>query len=108
MAPTFLLSISSRDTTVKVWNSDSGKELYSLRGHKGSVTCLILLRDDHSDELSRYLGLAGSHRLALSGACDSTIILWSVTTGKCCYTLILYNYRLCTNTFSVCTFDQGN
>lgn len=94
-ADTNLLVTASRDTTVKVWNADTGKEVYSLRGHKGSVTCLVLLSKEHSDELSRYLGLAGSHRLALSGAYDSTIILWSLTSGEMKKSIYTFNTVTC-------------
>jgi len=90
-----LVVTASRDTTVKVWNSDSHKEVFSLRGHTGSVTCLILLCKEHSDELCRYLGLASSHRLALTGANDSTIILWSVTTGELKKSIYTFNTVTC-------------
>ncbi|GAB6022913.1 hypothetical protein CHUAL_007007 [Chamberlinius hualienensis] len=88
---------SSRDTTVKVWNPDkpTEQEVFSLRGHNGAVTCLVLLSKSDSDELSRYLGLIGSHRLALSGGTDCSIILWSLTTGELKKSIYTFNTVTC-------------
>lgn len=90
-----LILSASRDTTVKVWNAETEDVAFSLRGHKGSITCLVLLGKSDSDELSRYLGLATSHRLALSGAYDSTIILWSVTSGEMKKSIYTFNTVTC-------------
>ena len=34
---------SSRDTMLKLWNADTGKEVKSLGGHTGSITSVFLL-----------------------------------------------------------------
>ena len=33
----------SRDTTIKIWNIEEGRELRNLGGHTGSVTCVALM-----------------------------------------------------------------
>ncbi|RKP02659.1 hypothetical protein CXG81DRAFT_10549 [Caulochytrium protostelioides] len=55
----------SRDTTLRVWDMQSGQCQRTLRGHGGSVVCL-----QYSD---RYI---------VSGASDGCLIVWDVRTGE--------------------------
>ena len=50
----FLLSLYSRDTTVKVWDEATLAELRSLGGHTGSVTDVILLSPKQYGSLGKY------------------------------------------------------
>ena len=44
----FLCLCCSRDTMLKLWDCDSGKEIRSMGGHTGGITSVLLIRkDDH-------------------------------------------------------------
>jgi hypothetical protein len=62
-----LIAAGGRDSTIKIWEVASGRELFTLRGHKNGIWDLAFNQD-------------GSV-LASSGQ-DKTIRLWSTTTGK--------------------------
>jgi len=61
------LATGSKDQTVKLWNSATGRELTTLAGHKGGVTSVAFSPD--------------GNRL-VSGSEDSTVKLWDCITGK--------------------------
>ncbi len=52
---------------VKVWDAQTGKELRTLTGHGGSISCLAYSRD------SRLLATAGA---------DRTVRIWDAQTGR--------------------------
>jgi WD40 repeat protein len=62
-----LIAAGGRDGTIKLWEAATGRELFTLPGHKRGVWDLAFNPD-------------GSV-LASAGA-DADIKLWSVTTGK--------------------------
>jgi WD40 repeat protein len=51
------------DTSVRVWDTESGKELMCLLGHQASVTCVAATPDG---------------RYAVSGSLDCTVRLWDL------------------------------
>jgi WD40 repeat protein len=51
------------DTSVRVWDTESGKELMCLLGHLESVTCVAATADGH---------------YAISGSLDRTVRLWDL------------------------------
>jgi WD40 repeat protein len=59
-----LLAAAGEDQTIKVWNAERGEELFTLRDHTGSVTCLAF---------SLY-----EARL-VSGALDQTVKVWEAS-----------------------------
>ena len=61
------LASASDDNTVKIWDSATGKELFSLQGHAGPVTSVTFSPD--------------GQRLA-SGSADKTVKIWDSATGK--------------------------
>jgi WD40 repeat protein len=67
-----LAAMTPWDRSVRVWDLPGLKEVYTLRGHEGIVTCFCYSPD-------------GS-RLA-TGAQDSTVRLWDALTGKGSLTL---------------------
>jgi len=56
------------DSTVKIWNIESGECLRTLKGHSSSVETVVLSDDG---------------RNLLSGSDDKTLKLWDVESGKC-------------------------
>ena len=60
----------SRDTTLRVWDLESGICTNTLLGHQASVRCLEI----HGD-------------LVVSGSYDTTAKIWSISTGQCLKTL---------------------
>ena len=61
------LASGSRDQTVKIWDSATGKELFALKGHAGRVWSVAFSPD--------------GQRLA-SGSDDQTVKIWDSATGK--------------------------
>lgn len=61
---------SSRDTTLRVWNINSGLCKNILVGHQASVRCLAV----HGD-------------LVVSGSYDTVAKIWSISDGRCLRTL---------------------
>jgi WD40 repeat protein len=62
----------SNDTTLKLWDLETGKCRRTLAGHMESVEAVAM---------------TGDGRRALSGSYDNTLKLWDLETGKCLRTL---------------------
>ena len=63
----------TRDTTARLWETATGKEVRRFKGHSGSLTSVAFSADGRW-----VLTGAGS----LSGAADNTARLWETATGK--------------------------
>ncbi|KAL4791553.1 WD40-repeat-containing domain protein [Aspergillus venezuelensis] len=61
-----ILATGSYDTTIKIWDTDTGEELRTLRGHASGIRCLQF--DDTK---------------LISGSMDRTIKVWNWRTGEC-------------------------
>ncbi len=57
----------SWDSTIRLWETETGKEKTRFEGHTGGVTSVCFSRDGHH---------------ALSGSRDRTVRLWKVETGR--------------------------
>ena len=65
-----ILATGSYDSTIKIWNVDTGKEIRTLRGHQNGLRCLSL-----------------QGKFLVSGSMDRTVKIWDVNTGQCLNTL---------------------
>ena len=65
-----ILATGSYDTTIKIWNIHSGKELRTLRSHTSAVRCLQF--DDNK---------------LISGSLDNNVKIWNWRTGECLSTV---------------------
>lgn len=65
-----VLATGSYDTTIKIWNIETGEEIRTLRGHTSAV---------------RTLQFDGNK--LISGSLDNTIKIWNWQTGECVNTL---------------------
>ncbi len=70
----------SGDSTIKVWEIATGKEIRTLSGHQAWVTALAVTGD------GQYL---------VSGSGDSTIKVWEIATGTVIVTSIVESSILC-------------
>ncbi|KAL4864844.1 hypothetical protein BDV12DRAFT_175605 [Aspergillus spectabilis] len=61
-----ILATGSYDTTIKIWDTDTGEELRTLCGHESGIRCLQF--DDTK---------------LISGSMDRTIKIWNWRTGEC-------------------------
>ncbi len=66
------LASASLDQTVKIWDTATGKELFTLKGHAGWVRTVAFSPD--------------GQRLA-SASDDQTVKIWDSATGKELFTL---------------------
>jgi F-box/WD-40 domain protein MET30 len=69
-----IMATGSYDTTIKIWNIETGKVLRTLRGHTGAIRALQF--DDSK---------------LISGSFDKTIKIWNWQTGECVSTLSCHN-----------------
>ncbi|MFS0519401.1 NB-ARC domain-containing protein [Nostoc sp. UIC 10607] len=82
-----ILATSSDDTTIKLWDVNTGKCFQTLWGHENWV---------HSISFSPDI------QILASGSRDQTVKLWDWHTGECLYTLLGHIGEVKTITFSPC------
>jgi WD40 repeat protein len=61
------LATGGKDSTARIWDADSGQELFCLQGHRGEVTAVAF---------------APGGRGLMTGSTDGTAKLWDVSTGR--------------------------
>lgn len=62
-----ILISGSADFTAKLWSLDTGRCLYTFKGHRGAITCM------GTDAVAKYL---------VTGSTDFTVRSWSIATGE--------------------------
>src|SRR5262249_44982015 len=62
------LATGGFDWTIKLWNVADGRELRTLRGHRGYITSLMFTPDGQN---------------VVSGSQDKLVKLWEVSSGDC-------------------------
>ncbi|XP_039251336.2 uncharacterized protein LOC120328852 [Styela clava] len=94
----------SRDTSLKLWDSTSGKILRSMGGHTGQVTAVKILTIHETDELRRSIDRSTieifadidekqskDEKIVISGSTDCSIRLWLLPQGL--FIKSIYNYN---------------
>ena len=61
-----ILATGSYDTTIKIWDTDTGAELQTLRGHTSGIRCLQF-----------------DNTKLISGSIDKSLKIWNWRTGEC-------------------------
>ncbi|MHC5716896.1 MAG: WD40 repeat domain-containing protein [Nostoc sp.] len=82
-----ILASSSDDTTIKLWDANTGECLKTLWGHDSWVHCVSFSPDA---------------QILASGSRDQTVKLWDWHTGECLHTLPGHIHEVKTITFSPC------
>jgi len=67
-----LVATGSMDNTAKLWDVETGQEIFTLQGHKAEIVSLHFNTD--GDKL-------------LTSSFDNTAKIWDVCTGQCLFTL---------------------
>ncbi|KAL4221254.1 hypothetical protein ACF0H5_019518 [Mactra antiquata] len=86
-----LMVSGSRDTTVKIWNLETLKELKSLGSHTGTVTDVIILSYKHVKDIGDGDLIEENDYLVLSGSNDCSLKVWSANTGELLRSIYTYN-----------------
>ncbi|KAL2213145.1 WD40 repeat-like protein [Sarocladium strictum] len=86
-----IMATGSYDTTVKIWDIETGECLRTLRGHTGAVRTLQF------DESK-----------LISGSFDKTIKIWNWHTGECLSTLQCHTDGVLSVHFDGCTLASGS
>lgn len=56
------------DQTVRIWDIETGKTIYTLNGHEGEVICV---------------NFSAEGDLLLTGSFDGTARIWDMQSGQC-------------------------
>ncbi|KAF7563951.1 hypothetical protein G7046_g131 [Stylonectria norvegica] len=86
-----ILATGSYDTTIKIWNIETGEVIRTLRGHTSAVRCLQF--DDSK---------------LISGSFDKTIKIWNWQTGECLSTLQCHSEGVLSVHFDGLTLASGS
>ncbi|PHH86782.1 hypothetical protein CDD83_9762 [Cordyceps sp. RAO-2017] len=86
-----VLATGSYDTTIKIWNMETGEVVRTLRGHTSTVRTLQF--DDSK---------------LISGSFDRTIKIWNWQTGECLSTLQCHDEGVLSVHFDGCTLASGS
>lgn len=66
------IASAGKDNTIKVWNSDSGELLHTLRNHRDWVSSIAI----------------SSNNLLVSGSYDNTVKIWNLSNGELLQTFV--------------------
>ncbi|GJN69209.1 E3 ubiquitin ligase complex SCF subunit scon-2 [Purpureocillium lilacinum] len=86
-----ILATGSYDTTIKIWNIQTGEVIRTLRGHTSAIRTLQF------DESK-----------LISGSIDKTIKIWNWQTGECLNTLQCHTEGVLSVHYDGCTLASGS
>ncbi|MCU0532632.1 MAG: WD40 repeat domain-containing protein [Hydrococcus sp. Prado102] len=69
------IASAGKDNTIKVWDSDTGELLYTLRDHRGWVSSIAI----------------SSNNLLVSGSYDKTVKIWNLSNGELLQTYVAHD-----------------
>ena len=79
----------SLDTSIRVWDVDTGTCKHALMGHQ-SLTSGEISQDTITLHSTSPVGVSGMElkdNILVSGNADSTVKIWDILTGQCLQTL---------------------
>ncbi|CAK1367329.1 unnamed protein product [Cercospora beticola] len=80
----------SADSTIKIWNAETGAILQTLEGHMAGISTIAWSPDS---------------KVIASGSDDKIIRLWDITTGKCLHQPLIGHHNY---VFSIAFSPKGN
>jgi len=88
-----MLASASADNCVKIWDTNTNRELRTLEGHTSKISCVAVSL--------KPLGAGGS-LLVASGSFDNTLRVWEMSTGACIRLLVGHMWAISCVAFSPC------
>ncbi|XP_068753780.1 uncharacterized protein [Montipora capricornis] len=77
-----LLVSGGRDTMLKLWDADSGRETRSMGGHTGTITSVFLVPKEKTRESAPPSGFRADQYSVLTGSKDCSMKIWSLANGQ--------------------------
>ncbi|XP_074625299.1 uncharacterized protein LOC141883651 [Acropora palmata] len=74
-----VLVSGGRDTMLKFWNADTGREIKSMGGHSGTITSVLLVPKENNASSS---GFQTEQYSVLTGSKDCSMKIWSLAKGQ--------------------------
>lgn len=71
-----IMASGGPECIVRLWDPQSGKRITNFVGHTGSVRDILINQDGNT---------------VMTASSDQTIKIWSITAGRCMYTLTMHN-----------------
>ena len=72
----------SDDRTAKVWDTTSGKETLTLKGHGGLVRAVAFTADGHRIITGSSVAISTDGQWIVSGSANHTCKVWDATGGR--------------------------
>ncbi|XP_020630530.1 probable E3 ubiquitin ligase complex SCF subunit sconB [Orbicella faveolata] len=77
-----VLVSGSRDTMLKLWDADTGREMRSMGGHTGTITSVFLLPKKGMSSCEVPSSFRTDQYSVLTGSKDCSMKIWSLSSGQ--------------------------
>lgn len=94
LLPNNTIASGSADKTIKIWNATTGELINTLNGHTDSVLCVILLKDEITNE-----------PIITSSSADRNVIIWNTKKAQL---IKNWNSNHLAEVYSLCSLESGN